>query len=91
MTEESKTAREIMLMIKVRAYILLGPWPTDLQIFIFGTTSGWRCGLSPAAQGSYTEYRETVLQIARELQSTVRLVRPEGGVETQTDKENPPA
>jgi hypothetical protein len=91
MTEEPKTAREIMLMIKERAYLLIGPWPIDLQIFIFGTASGWRCGLSPAAQASDTEYREAVLQIAKELQSTVTLVRPEGSTEVQTDKKNPPA
>jgi hypothetical protein len=43
--------------------------------------------LSPAA--SVTEYREAVLQIAKELQSTVTLIRPEGGIEA--DKEDPPA
>jgi hypothetical protein len=78
-------------MIKEQAYLSLGPWPIDLQIFIFGTTSGWRCGLSPAALASETEYREAVLQIAKELQSTVTLVRPEGSIEVQTGKKNPPA
>jgi hypothetical protein len=91
MTEDPKTAREIVRMIKEQAYLSLGPWPIDLQIFIFGTTSGWRCGLSPAALASETEYREAVLQIAKELQSTVTLVRPEGSIEVQTGKKNPPA
>jgi hypothetical protein len=89
MTDEPKTAREIVRMIKEQAYLSLGPWPIDLQIFIFGTTSGWRCGLSPATQASVTEYREAVLQIAKELQSTATLIRPEGGIEA--DKEDPPA
>ena len=74
---EPKTAREIILMIKEQAHLSLGPWPIDLQLFIFGTTSGWRCGLSPAAQASDTEFREAVLQIAKELQSRVTLVRSE--------------
>jgi hypothetical protein len=90
MTEDPKTAREIVRMIKAQAYLSLGPWPIDLQIFIFGTTSGWRCGLSPAALASETEYREAVLQIAKELQSSpVTLVRPEDGIEVQNDKKNP--
>jgi hypothetical protein len=90
MTEDPKTAREIVRMIKEQAYLSLGPWPIDLQIFIFGTTSGWRCGLSPAAHASETEYREAVLQIAKELQSSVTLVRPKGGIDVQNDKKNPP-
>jgi hypothetical protein len=90
MTEEPKTATEIVRMIKEQAYLSLGPWPIDLQIFIFGTTSGWRCGLSPATQASDSEYREAVLKIARGLQSTVSLIRrPEAG--TEADKEDPPA
>ena len=89
MTDEPKTAREIVRMIKEQAYLSLGPWPIDLQIFIFGTTSRSRCGLSPATQASVTEYREAVLQIAKELQSTATLIRPEGGIEA--DKEDPPA
>jgi hypothetical protein len=76
MVEEPKTATEIARMIKERAYILLGPWPIDLQLIIFSTTFGWRCGLSPATQTSGdAKYRNAVLEIARELQSTVSLVR----------------
>jgi hypothetical protein len=78
----TETASEIARMIKERAYRLLGPWPADLQLIIFNTTFGWRCGLSPATQASgEAKYREAVLEIAKELQSTVSLVRPEG--ETQ--------
>jgi hypothetical protein len=85
MVEEPKTATEIARMIKERAYILLGPWPADLQLIIFSATSGWRCGLSPATQISGdARYREAVLEIAREIQSTVRLV------ESEADKKNPP-
>jgi hypothetical protein len=52
-------------MIKEPAYVQLGPWPVDLQLIIFSTRSGWRCGLSPAAQTSDdSRYRETVLKIA---------------------------
>jgi hypothetical protein len=89
MVEEPKTATEIARMIKERAYLVLGPWPVDLQLMIFSTTSGWRCGLSPATQTSDdAKYREAVLKIARELQSTVALGR-EGS--SGTDKEDPPA
>jgi hypothetical protein len=46
----------------------------------FRTTFGWRCGLSPATQTSgNAKYREAVLEIANELQSTVSLVRPPRG------------
>jgi hypothetical protein len=89
MVEEPKTATEIARLIKERAYLQLGPWPVDLQLIIFSTTFGWRCGLSPATQTSGDAvYRDAVLEIARELQSTVSLVR-EGA--SDTDKENPPA
>jgi hypothetical protein len=46
MVEEPKTATEIARLIKERAYIQLGPWPVDLQLIIFSTAFGWRCGLS---------------------------------------------
>jgi len=86
MVEEPITASEIARLI---AYIQLGPWPVDLQLIIFSTTSGWRCGLSPATQTSDdARYREAVLKIARELQSTVALGR-EGS--SGPDKEDPPA
>jgi hypothetical protein len=75
MTKDLKTASDIARMIKEKANLSLGPWPRDLQLFIFDTKSGWKCGLSPATQASDSEYREAVLQIARELQSTVSLVR----------------
>jgi hypothetical protein len=86
MVEEPKTATEIARLIKERAYIQLGPWPVDLQLIIFSTTFGWRCGLSPATQTSGdARYRDAVLEIARELQSTVRLV------DSEADKKDPPA
>jgi len=51
------------------SYIQLGRWPVDLQLIIFSTTFGWRCGLSPATQTSGdASYRDAVLEIARELQ-----------------------
>jgi hypothetical protein len=74
-TDNLKTASDIARMIKEQANLSLGPWPRDLQIFIFGTQSGWKCGLSPAMQASDSAYREAVLQIARELQSSVGLIR----------------
>ena len=89
MVEEPKTATEIARLIKERAYIQLGPWPVDLQLIIFSTAFGWRCGLSPATQTSDdAKDREAVLKIARELQSTVALGR-EGS--SGPDKEDPPA
>jgi hypothetical protein len=92
MSEEPKTAREIARLIKEQAYLSLGPWPNDLQLIIFNTTSGWRCGLSPATQACDTEYREAVLQIAKELQSTVSLVRsPDESQEKPDHKKDPPA
>jgi hypothetical protein len=47
----------------------LGPWPPDLQLFIFVSNAGWSCGLSPTTQVSEVEYREGVLKIAREMQA----------------------
>jgi hypothetical protein len=89
MNGEPKTATEIARMIKERAYIELGPWPIDLQLFIFGTSSGWKCGLSPATQTADSEYRGGVLVIAKELQLTVTLLRrTDGGVEA--DRQDPP-
>jgi hypothetical protein len=73
MVEEPKTATEIARMIKERAYVELGPWPVDLQLIIFSTTSGWRCGLSPATQTSDdARYREAVLKIARGFSQVLR-------------------
>jgi hypothetical protein len=89
MTKDNlKTASDIALLIKEQASLSLGPWPRDLQLFIFGTRSGWKCGLSPATKASDSEYRDAVLQIAREFQSAVSLIRPN----TRPDhKESPPA
>jgi hypothetical protein len=81
MPGEPHTATEIARMIKERAVVELGPWPIDLQLFIFGTSSGWTCGLSPATQAGDAQYRGGVLVIARELQLTISLIRTE----------NPPA
>jgi hypothetical protein len=75
MTDELRTAGEITDMIKTRATSSLGPWPRDLQLYIFGETLAWRCGLSPAMQESDVEYREGVLGIATELQRTIKLAR----------------
>jgi hypothetical protein len=49
--------------------VSLGPWPPDLQLFIFVSNAGWSCGLSPTTQVSEVEYREGVLKIAREMQA----------------------
>jgi hypothetical protein len=68
-----------------------GPWPRDLQLFIFGTESGWKCGLSPVTQASDSKYREAVLRIVRELQSAVSLIRPNASQEAPDHKKNPPA
>jgi hypothetical protein len=68
MADDVKTACEIADAIKEQAILSLGPWPPDLELFIFGAKAGCSCGLSPAAQTSDVEYREGVLQIARELQ-----------------------
>jgi hypothetical protein len=75
MTKELQTASDIARMIKEQAGILVGPWPRDLQLFIFGTKSGWKCGLSPATQASDADYREAVLQIVRDLQETVGMTK----------------
>jgi hypothetical protein len=75
MSDEIKTAREIADAIKEQAVASLGPWPRDLDLFIFGAKAGWSCGLSPTTQTSEIEYREGVLQIARELQKQFQLPR----------------
>jgi hypothetical protein len=75
MVDEIGTATQIALAIKEQAAMSIGPWPRDLELFIFGTKSDWNCGLSAAAQTSDIEYREGVLQIARELQKKIQLVR----------------
>ena len=75
MADDVKTAREIADAIKEQATPSLGPWPRDLELFIFGAKAGWICGLSPATQTSDIEYREGVLQIARDLQRKIQLVR----------------
>jgi hypothetical protein len=75
MTDELRTAGEIADMIKARATSSLGPWPRDLQLYIFGDNPEWRCSLSPAMQESDVEYREGVLGIATELQRTIKLAR----------------
>jgi len=68
MTDEAKLPAEIARLIKEQALVSLGPWPRDLELFIFVSVTGWSCGLSPATQVSDIEYREGVLKIAREMQ-----------------------
>jgi len=75
MPEELKTAREIADAIKEQAMLSLGPWPRDIELFIFSGQAGWTCGLSPATKISDFKYREGVLQIARELQKQIQLLR----------------
>ena len=75
MADEVKTAREIADAIKEQAMLSLGPWPRDLELFIFGGKAGWTSGLSPATKISDIKYREGVLQIARELQKLIQLAR----------------
>ena len=67
-TDEAKLPAEIARLIKEQAVVSLGPWPRDLELFIFVSTVGWCCGLSPATQASEVEYREGMLKIAREMQ-----------------------
>ena len=75
MTNHVRTASEIAGLIKARASSSLGPWPHDLQIYIFAEKPEWRWSLSPATQASDVEYREGVLLIAKELQSTIKLMQ----------------
>jgi hypothetical protein len=75
MSQDLKTAPEIARMVREEAALTLGPWPRNLELFIFVRKSEWKCGLSPAEQGSNIQYREGVLQIAKRLQETVRVVR----------------
>ncbi len=74
MSEEIKTATQIARMIREQAEVTLGPWPRDLEIFIFVVKLDWKCGLSPAQHDSEVDYREGVLRIAGELQKTVRVI-----------------
>jgi hypothetical protein len=75
MSEDVKTTAQIAQMIREQAELSLGPWPRDLELFIFARKSEWKCGFSPATQSSDIEYREGVLRIARRLQETVRVPR----------------
>jgi hypothetical protein len=75
MCDDLKTAATIARMIRDQAELSLGPWPPDLELFIFAQRSEWKCGFSPAIQSGDIEYREGVLRIARELQKTVRVAR----------------
>jgi hypothetical protein len=67
-TDEAKLPSEIARLITEQAVASLGPWPPDLELFVFVSKAGWSCGLSPATQVSEIEYREGVLEIAREIQ-----------------------
>jgi hypothetical protein len=69
MTDGTKLPAEIARLIQEQAVVSLGPWPADLQLFIFVSNAGWSCGLSPATQVSEIEYREGVMKIAREMQA----------------------
>jgi hypothetical protein len=74
MDENPQTISGIARLIKQRTIDSLGPWPRELELLIFCVGSEWKCGLSAATQDFDLEYREGVLQIARELQGTVRVV-----------------
>jgi hypothetical protein len=69
MTDEAKLPAEIAHLIQEQAVASLGPWPRDLELFIFVSKVGWSCGLSPATQVSEIEYREGVLKIVREMKA----------------------
>jgi hypothetical protein len=74
MIDGSLSATELAALIRAEcARTLARPWPTDLELLIFSTPSGWKCGLTPAQNGDDVEYRDTALQIASQLQKAFRL------------------
>jgi hypothetical protein len=76
MTFEFLSPAEIAGPIKDQAVLTLGPWPRDLQLLVFVTKAEWGCGISPATHFSDARYRDSVLQIARELQKTIAAKQP---------------
>jgi hypothetical protein len=45
-------------VIQEQAVVSLGPWPPDLELFIFVSKARWSCGLSPALRREATSNTE---------------------------------
>jgi hypothetical protein len=69
----AKTPTEITRLILAEAVRQIGPWPSNLDVFVFRTDDGWECLVTPTCDPREATYREEVLEIGRSLEQSIRL------------------
>jgi hypothetical protein len=69
----AKTPNEIARLIVVEAVRQIGPWPDNLDVFIFRTDHGWECLVTPTGDPCEAAYREEILEIGRTLEQSITL------------------
>jgi hypothetical protein len=76
MSKPQVDATTLVRLIKEGAVALMGPWPKDIEIFIFSLSQNkWRCGFSPITHPSEAFYVAKAHEVANAVRERFDIVR----------------
>jgi hypothetical protein len=76
MDKPQLNATAIVRMIKEGAVSLMGPWPRDIEVFIFSVGQNkWRWGFSPVTHPSEANYVAKANEIAASVRERYDILR----------------
>jgi hypothetical protein len=67
------TSNEIIQTIASEVVRQLGPWPSDLDIFVFRIACGWECLITQTDDPIASRYRAAALRIGKDLEVIITL------------------
>ncbi|WP_441279250.1 hypothetical protein AB7783_26630 [Tardiphaga sp. 172_B4_N1_3] len=67
------TSNEIIQTIASEVVCRFGPWPTDLDIFVFRIACGWECLITQTDDPVASGYRAAALKIGKALEVVITL------------------
>lgn len=73
MDELVRSPGEITRLVLAEATRQIGPWPTNLDIFVYRTGESWKCLVTPTNNPDELTYRRAVLKLGRKLEKTIKL------------------
>lgn len=73
MGKTEATPTEIIRMISAEATRLIGPWPSNLDIFVFRVDDSWECLITPTNNPTEAKFRDVALQIGLSLERIFKL------------------
>ncbi|CAN5479331.1 hypothetical protein BH10PLA2_BH10PLA2_36470 [soil metagenome] len=68
-----KTPGELTQLILAKSVQKFGPWPSNLDVFVYRTDSGWEYVITPTNDPAELSYCRKVLRLGRKLEKMVRL------------------